>query len=178
MLDRRLIDGNKFNQKLADEMAEAGYDRIRACIQCGTCTATCPAGRRTAYRTRQLIRKALLGLRDEVLSDPTLWLCTTCGTCQERCPRKIEITDAITFLRNLAVEAGYMRPEHRGVSHKFIKTGHAVPIDDDKWKKLRESLGLPPLPPTVHSYPKALNEVQKLLKKTGFDKLVEYKEDD
>jgi heterodisulfide reductase subunit C len=71
-----------------------------------------------------------------------------------------------------------MRPEHKGVSHKFIKTGHAVPIDDEKWKQLRESLGLPPLPPTVHSYPKALNEVQKLLKKTGFDKLVEYKDDD
>jgi heterodisulfide reductase subunit C len=71
-----------------------------------------------------------------------------------------------------------MRPEHRGVSHKFIETGHAVPIDDEKWSNLRESLGLPPKPPTVHSYPKALNEVQKLLKKTGFYKLVEYKEDD
>ena len=71
-----------------------------------------------------------------------------------------------------------MQPGHRGVSHKFIKTGHAVPIDDEKWSKLRESLGLPPIPPTVHSYPKALREVQKLLKKTGFDKLVEYTGDD
>jgi heterodisulfide reductase subunit C len=175
MLDRRIINGNKIDSSLADDMMKHGLDRIRACIQCGTCTGSCPSGRRTALRTRQIIRKALLGLREEVLADPSLWLCTTCGTCTERCPRKIDVTEAITYLRNLACEAGYMRPEHRGVSHKLIETGHAVPIDDDKWKKLREELGLPALPPTVHSYPKAVKEIQKIIKKTGFDKLVDYK---
>ncbi len=157
-------------------MVKAGLDRIRSCIQCGTCTGSCPSGRRTAFRTRQLIRKALLGFREEVLSDPNLWLCTTCGTCTERCPRKIDVTEAIIFLRNLSCKAGYMRPEHQVVSHKFIETGHAVPIDDERWSKMREDLGLPKLPPTVHSYPKAVKEVQDILKKTGFDKLVNYKE--
>ncbi len=69
-----------------------------------------------------------------------------------------------------------MRPEHKDVSHKLIETGHAVPIDDTKWSKLREELGLPALPPTVHSYPKALKEIQHIIKKTSFDKLVNYKE--
>lgn len=175
MIDRKVIDGSKIDSELAEEMTEAGLDRIRSCIQCGTCTGSCPAGRRTAYRTRQLIRKALLGFREEVLSDPNLWLCSTCGTCTERCPRKIDVTEAILFLRNLSCAAGYMRPEHQGVSHKLIETGHAVPIDDEKWSKMREDLGLPPLPPTVHSYPKAVKEIQHIIKKTGFDKLVNYK---
>lgn len=175
MIDRRIINGSKIDSSLADDMVKAGLDRIRSCIQCGTCTGACPSGRRTAYRTRQLIRKALLGFREEVLSDPNLWLCTTCGTCTERCPRKIDVTDAIIYLRNLAVQDGYMRPEHKSVSHMLCETGHAVPINDPKWSKMRESLGLPPLPPTVHSFPKAVREVQKIIKKTGFDKLVGYK---
>jgi len=79
------------------------------------------------------------------------------------------------FLRNLAVKDGHMRPEHKNLSHKLIETGHAVPIDDPKWSQLRQSLGLPPLPPTVHSFPKAVREVQEICKKTGFDKLVGYK---
>jgi heterodisulfide reductase subunit C len=178
VIDRRIINGSKFDPSLADEMVKAGHDRIRACIQCGTCTGSCPSGRRTAYRTRQIIRKALLGLREEILSDPNLWLCTTCGTCTERCPRKIDVTDAIMFLRNLAVKEGHMRPEHKALSHKLIETGHAVPIDDPKWSQLRQSLGLPPLPPTVHSSPKAVREVQEICKKTGFDKLVGYKADE
>ncbi len=157
-------------------MVKAGLDRIRSCIQCGTCTGSCPSGRRTAFRTRQLIRKALLGFREEVISDPNLWLCTTCGTCTERCPRKIDVAEAIIYLRNLACQAGHMRPKHQSVSHKLIETGHAVPIDDKKWSKLREDLGLPPLPPTVQSYPKALKELQSIIKKTGFDKLVNYQE--
>lgn len=69
-----------------------------------------------------------------------------------------------------------MKPEHKGVSHKLIETGHAVPIDDEKWSKMREELGLSPLPPTTHSYPKAVKEIQHIIKKTGFDKLVNYKE--
>lgn len=177
VVEHRVIYGAKIDPGLADEMEKAGLDRIRACIQCGTCTGSCPSGRRTAYRTRQLLRKALLGLREEVLSDPGLWLCTTCGTCTERCPRKIDVTEAILFLRNLSCQAGYMRPEHKGVSHKLIETGHAVPIDDKRWSKMREDLGLPSLPPTVHSHPKAVKEIQHIIKKTGFDKLVGYKEE-
>jgi len=174
VLDRRLLEGSKFDPSFADQMVEAGFDHIKACIQCGTCTGSCPSGRRTALRTRQLIRRALLGLRDEVLSDPTLWLCTTCGTCQERCPRKISVTEAIVYLRNLSVQAGHLLPEHKRASHKLCATGHAVPIDDPKWSKMRQDLGLSKLPPTVHSFPKALREVQILLRKTGFDKLVQY----
>ena len=45
--------------KIAEKFVDVGLEKIRACINCGTCTGSCPSGRRTAYRTRSAIRKAL-----------------------------------------------------------------------------------------------------------------------
>jgi len=158
-------------------LVKAGADRIRTCIQCGTCSSVCPSGRRTAFRTREIIRKALLGLREEVLSSPDLWLCATCLTCLERCPRQIKTTDAIIIMRNMAVQEGYMLPEHRKASKKLLETGHAVPIDE-KNMKIRGELGIGEIPPTVHSHDDALNQVKEIMEKTGFRKLIETEEEE
>jgi len=119
-ISRETIHDEAIDPDFIDEIVEAGADRIRTCIQCGTCSSVCPSGRRTAFRTRELMRKALLGLKDEVLSSPDLWLCATCLTCLERCPRQIKVTDAIIIMRNMAVEEGYMLPEHRKSSKKLL----------------------------------------------------------
>ncbi len=169
---REIIDSEEIDPEFVDLLVEAGADRIRTCIQCGTCSSVCPSGRRTAFRTRELMRKAILGLKDEVLSSPDLWLCATCLTCLERCPRQIKTTDAIIILRNIAVAQGYMLPQHRKASMKLLETGHAVPIDEANMKK-RKDLGLKEIPPTVHSHKKSLKEVQKIMKKTGFKALIE-----
>ncbi|MGQ4870786.1 MAG: 4Fe-4S dicluster domain-containing protein, partial [Candidatus Thorarchaeota archaeon] len=55
-----IIDDEDINPEFVDAIVRAGADRIRTCIQCGTCSSVCPSGRRTAFRTRELIRKALL----------------------------------------------------------------------------------------------------------------------
>lgn len=115
------------------------------CIQFGTCSASCPSGKLTAFRVRQLIRRTLLGLDSVLKNMMILWLCTTCYTCLERCPWKIEIAPVIIALRNLAVEKGYMIPRHREVAQLFIKYGHAVPINNENIAK-RESLGLTRIP--------------------------------
>ena len=94
----------EFTQKFVD----AGIETVDHCFQCGTCGGGCPSGRRTPYRVRQIVRKCLLGLREEVVSDPALWMCTTCYTCQERCPRSVKIVDIIKMARNEAAKAGYM----------------------------------------------------------------------
>ena len=165
---------DELDMKFAEDVAKAGGEKINLCIQCGTCSASCPSGRRTAFRTRQLIRRALLGFRDEVLSDKDLWLCTTCFTCLERCPRGVDPTDVILALRNMAVKAGYMLDQHKRVSGYFVKYGHAVPINEEN-RKRRVSLGLSEVPPTTHTYKKALDEVQGIVKKTGFDKLIGFR---
>jgi len=122
-----------------------------------------------------LIRKILFGFKEEILASEDLWLCTTCYTCSERCPRKIEVTNAILLLRNLAVREGFMLGPHRDVAGYLIEHGHAVPIDEET-KKKRERLELPTLPPTVHSFATALKEVQTLVKIAGFETLVKHGE--
>jgi heterodisulfide reductase subunit C len=146
---------------------------VRACIQCGNCTAGCPSGRRTALKTRQIMRKATLGL-EEVLNDEDIWMCSTCYTCFDRCPRNIPVTDIIIKLRNLAVQKGNLLPAHKSLTHLLFQTGHCVPLggEDSNWAKLRESYGLSKVPPTVHSDPAAVEEVVKLLKLTHFNDLV------
>ena len=163
------------NARIAKKFVDAGLEKIRSCINCGTCTGSCPSGRRTAYRTRSAIRRALTG-DESVLSDIDIWLCSTCYYCYERCPRDIPVTDMIIKLRNIAVEEGYILDNHFNLANSiFYETGHGVPAsgeNNQKWRDLRESYGLPPLPPTVHSHPKALQEVQDLLKSVGFTELM------
>ncbi|MBO7518820.1 MAG: CoB--CoM heterodisulfide reductase subunit C [Methanobrevibacter sp.] len=157
----------EFTQKFVD----AGIETVDHCFQCGTCGGGCPSGRRTPYRVRQIVRKCLLGLREEVVSDPALWMCTTCYTCQERCPRSVKIVDIIKMARNEAAKAGYMADAHKATGSFVINTGHGVPIND-KTKALRTDIGLPELPPTVHAYPEALEEIQKICAACEFDKLI------
>ncbi|MFW9933798.1 MAG: CoB--CoM heterodisulfide reductase subunit C [Candidatus Thorarchaeota archaeon] len=170
------IDTDKIDPEFVDRLVEAGADRIRTCIQCGTCSSVCPSGRRTAFRTRELMRKAVLGLKDEVLSSPDLWLCATCLTCLERCPRQIKTTDAIIIMRNMAVEEGYMLPQHKKTAKILLETGHAVALDEAN-REMRKDLEIDEVPPTVHSHDDALKEVQKIMKKTGFKKLIEGEEE-
>ncbi len=74
-------------------------------------------------------------------------------------------------MRNMAVEEGYMLPQHRKASLKLLETGHAVPIDDAN-REIRKNLGLKEIPPTTHSSKKALADVQKIMERTGFKKLI------
>jgi len=176
-ISRETIYDEAIDPDFIDTIVDAGADRIRTCIQCGTCSSVCPSGRRTAFRTRELMRKALLGLKDEVLSSPDLWLCATCLTCLERCPRQIKVTDAIIIMRNMAVEEGFMLPEHKKTSEYLLETGHAVPINPANIKK-RKELGLKEIPPTVHSSEEALDDVKEIMKRTGFKKLIKKNEEE
>lgn len=167
-LTRSDIDEN-FKQEIID----AGAESLAVCFQCGTCTGSCPSGRRTPYRVRQLVRRSLAGFKEDLLKDDTIWMCTTCYECQERCPRGIKIVDIVKIVRNYASRAGHMGQAHKMTGAFVIKTGHGVPINDAT-KSLRKSVGLDELPPTTHEFPEALEEVQTILKTTKFDSLIGY----
>ena len=171
--DENLLKRDAIDKEFSEKIKAAGGESLEYCFQCGTCTGSCPSGRRTPYRVRQLIRKTNIGLKDEVISDPTLWMCTTCYACQERCPRDIKIVDVVKLARNEAAKAGFMAPAHKMTGSFVIKSGHGVPINDATME-LRKRVGLGELPPTTHSFPEALEEVQKIVKATGFDSLIGY----
>jgi len=167
-----VIKSEDLKVQFVEEIVKAGGEKIRLCFQCGTCTGSCPSGRRTAFKTRQLIGKSLLGLRDEVLSDKNLWTCTSCYTCMERCPRGIDVTNLIFIIRNIAARSGFMLDKHKVALGYLIKTGHLVPITEN-YSKLRGELGLEAVPPTTHKHSEALKEFQQLISSLQFDKLAE-----
>ena len=154
----------------AEAIKQAGGKTLDLCYQCGTCTASCPSGRKTSFRTRQIIRKAQLGLKDEVLKSDELWMCTTCYACVERCPRDVEIVDIILLMRNMAVHQGIMAEAHKKIGASLMKIGATVPFGEDM-KQMRAKMGLPANPPTTVGNPKAQEEMVKIMKKTGFDKM-------
>lgn len=171
LTDKELLTSESLDKDFTAAFIDAGLDTVKHCFQCGTCGGGCPSGRRTPYKVRQLVRKCLLGLKEEVISDPALWMCTTCYTCQERCPRSVIIVEIVKKARNIAAHAGYMAKAHKLTGSFVIKTGHAVPINPET-KTLRARVGLTELPPTTHSHPEALEEVQKICAVTGFDELI------
>ena len=175
LLDRadNILKPEDIDKEFSQQIKDAGAESLELCFQCGTCTGSCPSGRRTPYRVRQIVRKSLVGLKEEVISSEELWMCSTCYACQERCPREIKIVDIIKLARNEAAKAGYMGQAHKMVGSFVIKTGHGVPINDATME-LRKQVGLNELPPTTHQFPEALEEIQKITELTGFDSLIGY----
>ncbi|RMF90271.1 MAG: 4Fe-4S dicluster domain-containing protein [Methanobacteriota archaeon] len=88
------------------EVEEAGGLNVSACYQCGTCSGGCPTVWAMDYTPRQIIRMVHLGMKDEVLSSMSIWVCSSCYTCQTRCPRGVHITDVMSALKSIAIREG------------------------------------------------------------------------
>lgn len=81
-------------------------DKVRACMQCGTCTGSCANSFAMDYTPRQLWRMVQLGLEDEIFHSKTFWLCSSCYYCTLRCPRGLPLTETIAALKRLATRRG------------------------------------------------------------------------
>lgn len=81
---------------------EAVRDMVRACMQCGTCTASCPNAAAMDVTPRRLWRLLTTGHEDEALASRSFWLCSSCYACTLRCPRGLPLTDAMAALKRLA----------------------------------------------------------------------------
>ena len=90
---------------VADPMV-AIREKLRACMQCGTCTGSCANAFAMDYTPRQLWRMVQLGLTDELFNSKTFSLCSSCYYCTLRCPRGLPLTEAIHGLKQLAVARG------------------------------------------------------------------------
>jgi len=101
-MEKRTL-ANTFVEEIS---AIPGGEGIRLCIQCGTCTASCPNSDRMEHTPSQLIAMARAGMREEVLSSNAMWYCLSCYLCTVRCPRGIKQTDLMHALEYLAVREG------------------------------------------------------------------------
>lgn len=155
----------KFKYKLSKM---PGAEKLMLCFQCGTCTADCPISRFSDfYRPRRIARMVQLGLKDRLLSDDALWLCSTCFTCVDHCPQGVEIAGIVRVLRNLTVKEKRVMPlVSRELASNMLKTGYVYQIPESRHKR-REMQGLPALPKSN------LADVEKIFKITDSLEILE-----
>lgn len=95
------------NKSFVEEVsAIPGGERVKLCIQCGSCTASCPNAKEMDYPPRQIIAMVRAGMRDEALSSNSMWYCASCYLCTVRCPRGIKPTELMHALECLAIRHG------------------------------------------------------------------------
>ena len=85
-------------------------EEIQNCIQCGSCSGSCPLAPTMDYGPRQLFELAREGDMEEVLKANTMWLCVSCYNCMVKCPRDIVITDHMYSLKKMALKEGIQAP--------------------------------------------------------------------
>jgi len=83
-----------------------GGEKVDLCIQCGTCTASCPNADRMDYAPRQVIAMLRAGMFDEVLRSNSMWFCASCYLCTVRCPRDIKPTELMHSLECMSARHG------------------------------------------------------------------------
>ena len=111
---------------------------LNACINCGTCTAICPAAEFYRYDPRRIVD--IVQHQDdeqieELLKSNTIWYCGECMSCVTRCPRKNAAGLVIMALRNLAIETGLFMESEKGrqmyllckdLNHNVLNYGYCV----------------------------------------------------
>ena len=164
-LDKKLADRryhlSDTNPEFTQKILKTSRTIANMCYQCGTCTGSCPSAPRSSYRIRLFMRRCVLGLENEALTDPDLWL-YTCYSCTDRCPRDIAPTDVIMAMRNLAFKRDIVPKNFLQTVQLIYNSGHGVPNNDVN-RAARTKLGLPADPPTTHSYPEFVKGIQKII---------------
>jgi len=79
-------------------------DMVSACIQCGTCTGSCPNAFAMDLTPRQLWYNVLMGEKETVFHSKTFSLCSVCYYCTLRCPRGLPLTETMSSLKQIAAK--------------------------------------------------------------------------
>ena len=76
---------------------------MKACFNCGNCTAVCPLAQDSAGFPRRMIRMAQVGMERELLASEDLWRCYACGECTRTCPRQADPAEFMAAARSYAI---------------------------------------------------------------------------
>lgn len=124
-----------FDMLLEDVRLKEG---LTACMNCGVCTAVCPAAAFYNYDPRQIV--CIVQTRDdeaieELLKSDTIWYCGECMSCRPRCPRGNTPGYVIQALRTLSQKLGFFVESEKGrqqlalkrtVGDNILRTGYCL----------------------------------------------------
>ncbi len=141
----KFIDAATFDLALAGRITPE-WEKLFSCMQCGTCSASCPTAFAMDYSPRQLWQMVRLGMESEVLNSRTFWLCTACKSCQVRCPRGISITDTMLALKEYAHRTGINVPAGMLMLGETVVASHNISGDENAHRQIwSENLPRAPL---------------------------------
>ncbi len=127
--------GKLYDKLIQDYRLKEG---LNACINCGTCTAICPAAEFYRYDPRKIV--TLVQTQDDkeienLLKSETIWYCGECMSCVTRCPRKNAAGLIIMALRSLSIDTGLFMESEKGrqmfilckdLNHNVLNYGYCV----------------------------------------------------
>ena len=113
--------GKYYDMLTADVRLEEG---LKACMNCGVCTAVCPAAEFYNYDPRQIV--VTVQRRDDeeierLLKSDTIWYCGECMSCRPRCPRGNTPGYVIQALRTLSQRLGFFAESEKGRQQLALK---------------------------------------------------------
>jgi heterodisulfide reductase subunit C1 len=136
--------GELYNKLATDVRLKEG---LKACVNCGTCTAICPAASFYNYSPRDIVD--IIQTKDDdkitsLLKSDFIWYCGECMSCKTRCPRGNTPGLVITVLRSVSQEMGFFVESEKGrqqlavkrtVGDWILKHGYCVYAEDVKTDK-------------------------------------------
>jgi len=111
---------------------------LNACINCGTCSAICPAAAFYDYDPREIADISQSRDEEEItalLKSDVIWYCGECMSCATRCPRGNKPGLIIIALRSLSQKLGFFTESEKGrqqlaikrmVGESILETGYCV----------------------------------------------------
>ncbi len=97
---------------------------LKACMNCGVCTAICPAAEFFDYDPRMVVIEVQSRNEERIeklLRSETIWYCGQCMSCKTRCPRGNCPGMVINALRKLSQELGYFTDSAHGRQQYALK---------------------------------------------------------
>ncbi len=102
-------------------------ERIRTCLQCGTCSGVCPFGFLMDYPPGRMIAALRAGMIDRAMETDTIWMCVSCYACTEVCPSKIPLTAGLmTHAKEELILAGNVPTELQEVLESSQRLGNSL----------------------------------------------------
>lgn len=96
-------------------------ERLLHCLQCGSCSGSCPNGPDMDYTPRTIFALIRAGQRSRVLTSNTMWCCVSCYACTTRCPQEIPITDIMYALKRMALREGMATTSAPALARTFTQ---------------------------------------------------------
>ena len=92
-----------FSEEVSNLLYASHGNPLNTCIQCGTCSGTCPVVEFMDYTPRRLIAMINADLKEEVMGSNTFWFCASCFHCTVRCPSEIDIAGLMYGLKRYSM---------------------------------------------------------------------------